>query len=462
MTPGGIDTDRLHRDDRPFRGSRLFAVLASVAALLVVLALGEMTSRVLSMEQESEQRMATVARAALLRAKVERELNSLLYLSSGLGSYLMVRNDSIQDKEINNILAMLHRSSRHVRNFGVAIGYRLTYVYPLKGNERAIGLNYPDQQAQWPVISRIIGSGKAALAGPVDLVQGGHGIIYRVPLFIENKYWGLLSTVIDADTFFQAIAEDLQDNRYQFALRGKDGHGLRGEGIWGDLARFDDVDAVIQEIEVPGGRWAIAVTHRPDDHPQNTHFIVRLLSGTLGGLMAWMLYALIRNRSELARRALYDDLTGLPNRILLEDRAEMAFARQHRTPDQLCALLFIDLDGFKDINDDYGHKAGDAVLRTTAERAKAAVRINDTVARWGGDEFIVLLENVSQEMLESLMARLRTSIEAPVGFEGRSLRIGISMGMAIHPDTGGNLDETLRIADQRMYEDKLSRRRSVA
>jgi diguanylate cyclase (GGDEF)-like protein len=462
MTSRGTEPDRLHRDDRPFRGSRLYALLAAASALLVVLVLGEMTLRIQSMDREGERRMAAVSHTAVLRAKVERELNSLLYLSSGLGSYLMVRSDSIQAKEINDILAMLHRSSRHVRNFGVAIGYRLTYVYPLKGNERAIGLHYPDQPAQWPIIRSIIASGKAALAGPVDLVQGGHGIVYRVPLFIDGEYWGLLSTVIDADTFFQAIADETPDNRYQFALRGRDGHGLRGERIWGDIALFDQGDAVVQEIDIPGGRWAIAVTPRPDERPQDSDFIVRLMSAMFGGLIAWMLYALIRSRTELERRAMYDGLTGLPNRILLEDRAEMAFARQHRTPEQLCALLFIDLDGFKDINDDYGHKAGDALLVATAERAKAAVRVNDTIARWGGDEFIVLLENVTQEMLEALMTRLRTSLETPIEFEGRRLKVGVSMGMAVHPETGGDLDETLRIADQRMYEDKLARRPGAA
>jgi diguanylate cyclase (GGDEF)-like protein len=125
-------------------------------------------------------------------------------------------------------------------------------------------------------------------------------------------------------------------------------------------------------------------------------------------------------------------------------------------------LLFIDLDGFKNINDQFGHKAGDAVLRAVAVRAKAAVRMNDTIARWGGDEFIVLLENVTQEMLDALMARLRANLEAPIDFEGRSLVVGISMGMAIHPETGGNLDGTLRVADQRMYEDKLARRQAAA
>jgi diguanylate cyclase (GGDEF)-like protein len=123
--------------------------------------------------------------------------------------------------------------------------------------------------------------------------------------------------------------------------------------------------------------------------------------------------------------------------------------------------LFLDLDGFKNINDAYGHKAGDAVLRATAERAKATVRMNDTVARWGGDEFIILLENVTQEMLEVLMVRLRTNLETPIELDGCAVSVGVSMGMAIHPDAGGDLDETLRVADQRMYEDKLARRKST-
>jgi len=416
----GSNRNRPHRDDRPFRSSRLYAFLAAATALVVIVALGEMTLRAYSADRDSERRLDAVSRAALLRAKVESELNSLLYLSSGLGSYLMVRRDTLRSNEVTDILAVLHRSSRHVRNFGIAIGYRLTYVYPLKGNEQAVGLYYPDQPAQWPLISRIIVSGRAALAGPIDLVQGGHGIVYRAPLFVDGKYWGLLSTVIDADSFFEAIADELPDGRYRFALRGKDGGGMRGEGVWGDVALFDRPDAVVQEIDVPGGRWAIAVTAYPDEYPRDTDYFIRLLSGILGGLIAWMLYALIRSRSELARRAMYDDLTGLPNRILFEDRAEMAFARQHR--------------------------------------AKAAVRSNDTVARWGGDEFIVLLENVTPDMIAALMARLRNGLQAPIEFEGRRLAVGISMGMAIHPETGGDLDETLRAADQRMYEDKLSRR----
>jgi diguanylate cyclase (GGDEF)-like protein len=449
----------VHRDDQPFHGNLLFAVIASALSFLLIVTMGELLLGSYLYDRENKLHLDTVARASLLRAKVETELNSVLYLSSGLGSYLLVRNDTIDRREINDMLAVLHRSSRHVRNFGIAVGYRLTYVYPLCGNEQAIGLYFPDQADQWPIISKVIEDGKPSLSGPLTLVQGGRGIIFRVPLLLDGQYWGLLSTVIDADEFFSSINQEADESRYRFALRGKDGTGRSGDPIWGDPSLFDEPSTVVQEIDVPGGSWAIAVKASPATSPQFIQALVRFISIAIGSLIAWLLHALIRNRSELARHALYDNLTGLPNRILLEDRAEMAFARQNRAPDQLCALLFIDLDGFKSINDHLGHKAGDAVLKATASRAKAVVRSNDTVARWGGDEFIVLLENITPAMIETLIERLRSSLQAPIEFEGQSLTIGASIGMATHPEAGDNLDDILRVADRRMYEEKLAKRK---
>jgi diguanylate cyclase (GGDEF)-like protein len=268
----------------------------------------------------------------------------------------------------------------------------------------------------------------------------------------------LLSTVIDADSFFKAIFAESAESPREFAIRGKDGLGMKGDGVWGDMTLFDRPDTIIQEIDIPGGRWVIAVSPKTSDYQRNLSLVVRLISIVLGGLIAWMMHMLMRNRSELADLAMYDALTGLPNRLLMEDRTLMALARQRRHPEQLCAMLFFDLDGFKDINDRHGHKAGDAVLRATAERARATVRRNDTVARWGGDEFIVLLEDVSQGTLDALQQRLRDEIEAPIGFEGLTLRVGVSIGVAIYPDNGANLDDMVKMADRGMYLDKTRRK----
>lgn len=437
---------------------RPYALTASLLVFLLFIAFGELFLRNQDNELRSSLHMQTIDDASQVRARVERELNSLLYLNSGLGSYLVVRNDRIQSKEVNDILAVLHRSAQHVRNFGIAIGYRLSYVYPLKGNEKAIGLDYRKQTAQWPVIEQIIQSGKPALAGPVHLVQGGSGLIYRVPLFIRGKYWGLLSTVIDIDSFFRPIAEGVMAHGAEFAVRGRDGGGISGEMVWGDKALFADRAAVVQEIDIPGGSWAIAV--RPTSSAAHNRYApaIRLFSFLLGAVISWMLYQLMRNRADLAHLAMYDRLTGLPNRHLFEDRVRMALARQRRMPERRCALLFLDLDGFKEINDNFGHKAGDVVLRETAERARSIVRENDTVARWGGDEFIVLVEDATPAMLEQYMQRMREKIGQAIECEGVTLTVGVSIGHVMFSEAGDDLDEMLKMADHRMYADKSQRK----
>jgi len=438
--------------------AKWFAAASAILIFLVVGSLGEAYLHAQRREAEDLRKVEMAAYAATLRARVERELNSLLYLSSGLGSYLLVRNDRIQAKEIGDILAVLHRDSRHVRNFGIAIGYRLSYVYPVAGNEKAIGLDYREQPAQWPLIRRIIESGKPALAGPIDLVQGGSGLVYRVPLYRDGRYWGLLSTVVDSDALFASVFDKPEDSRFEYALRGRDGLGRQGAAILGDAGLFAQPDTVVQDIDIPGGQWAIAVKARTDRAATKRPAAARAVVLLASALFAWLLYALIRSRAELAHQVMVDSLTGLPNRRLLSDRARMAFMRHSRHPETACALLFLDMDDFKDINDRYGHKAGDAVLKATAERCRQVVRAEDTVARWGGDEFVVLLEEVSEAAVETLVGRLREALNAPIDFDGQSIRVGVSIGVAAGCTTGASLDELLKLADHRMYIDKSQRK----
>ncbi|MBA3022493.1 MAG: sensor domain-containing diguanylate cyclase [Sideroxydans sp.] len=441
-----------------FIRSHRIALVGAAGVFILVAAMGELILHNRAEDRKEEFFRDSVAFNAKLRAQTESELNSLLYLSSGLGSYLVVRNNDLQSKEVTGILAVLHKSSGHIRNFGVAIGYTMRYVYPYAGNEGAIGLHYPDHPEQWPMVKKITESGVPALAGPVNLVQGGRGLIYRVPLYIDNKYWGLLSTVIDLDSFTEVIASGVDQKQFEFAIRGRDGAGADGDMVLGDASLFDRAEAFTQEIDIPGGKWLIAVRSLRDTGFNQTDLLIRLLSIALASIAGWMMYMLIRSRSDLAALAMYDQLTGLPNRHLLEDRADMVFARHKRKPGQTCAILFLDLDGFKSINDRYGHKAGDAVLLAVAQRAKDVVRANDTIARWGGDEFIVLMDEVEPETLQPLVDRLRSEIESPIMFEDQSLSVGVSVGVAMCPAVGGTLDEVLKMADRQMYEEKVKRK----
>jgi len=161
-----------------------------------------------------------------------------------------------------------------------------------------------------------------------------------------------------------------------------------------------------------------------------------------------------RNEAQLRRMALYDPLTELPNRGLFRDRLDTALKRAHRDAEQL-ALLYIDLNGFKEINDTLGHDAGDRLLRGLAERLIGRVRESDTVARIGGDEFIVLLTNIgAPARLDRIIDDIRQAIAAPLAVDGRSIAVTASIGIAVYPHDGTEPETLLRHADAGMYVEK--------
>ena len=160
-------------------------------------------------------------------------------------------------------------------------------------------------------------------------------------------------------------------------------------------------------------------------------------------------------RRVLAHQALHDPLTGLPNRLLLEDRLEQAVLGATRS--KTCfALLSIDLDRFKAVNDAHGHRCGDGVLCSVARRLLDAARTSDTVARVGGDEFLALLPGAGEQAARAIAARMVAGLQKPVRVGDLSFTVGASIGMAVFPDDGGDSSTLLSLADARMYRAKLA------
>jgi diguanylate cyclase len=150
---------------------------------------------------------------------------------------------------------------------------------------------------------------------------------------------------------------------------------------------------------------------------------------------------------------LYDQLTGALNRD--------AFTRQFAAtvsqlpPHETVALIFIDLDRFKRVNDRFGHAVGDSVLAKSAERIRRRLRDNDLIARFGGDEFVVMIHgNHAVQSIDALVDRLRERLRSGMTIEGNSVAVGASIGIAVYPDDGETLDELMRVADERMYGEK--------
>jgi diguanylate cyclase (GGDEF)-like protein len=167
------------------------------------------------------------------------------------------------------------------------------------------------------------------------------------------------------------------------------------------------------------------------------------------------------SETHIRQLALYDGLTGLPNRVLLDDLLNQALARAKRYGGRV-ALGFIDLDHFKQINDAFGHQAGDQVLSTLARQIRSVLREEDVLARWGGDEFIVMLPDLPDlGTLAQVAERLREIARQGVMLEGIETRPTISIGMAVYPDNAEDAESLMRAADSTMYHAKSMGRNNV-
>jgi len=162
---------------------------------------------------------------------------------------------------------------------------------------------------------------------------------------------------------------------------------------------------------------------------------------------------LMARTDTLAERAVRDPLTGLANRTLLEERLRASLSRDARSGGST-GVLFLDLDGFKEINDQFGHRVGDEVLKEVAERLRAVVRPSDTVARFGGDEFVVLVEQATPDALDALRPRVRNVVGQPLTVSGEAFEVGVSVGSALSVAGHADPHSLLAEADERMYAQK--------
>jgi diguanylate cyclase (GGDEF)-like protein/PAS domain S-box-containing protein len=156
----------------------------------------------------------------------------------------------------------------------------------------------------------------------------------------------------------------------------------------------------------------------------------------------------------LADMATHDFLTGLPNRLLLNDRLYVALAQAHRNKNKL-AILTLDLDRFKTVNDSHGHHVGDELLKAVGQRLTGIIRSGDTIARMGGDEFLLVMSELHQsDSVSSIISKIVEAFKVPFIIEGHRLNISASIGIAIYPDDGLDMEALMRKSDSAMYDIK--------
>lgn len=238
--------------------------------------------------------------ALAIAARLESELNANLFLANGMVAFVTAIKTPTK-AEFADALRALYQYGRHVRNVGAAPGNRISHVYPLKGNEAAIGLYYPDVSSQWPAIQQTIRTRTTRLAGPVQLKQGGTGLICRTPVFFEDgNYWGMLSLVLDTQSLFNTVGLRSQANGTRYAIRGKDAAGSRGAVFFGNAELFDS-PSIQTRVNVPGGEWIIAARPTEGWSAGQDHLLpLEIMALLFAFVPAVMVYRYQANRSRVA------------------------------------------------------------------------------------------------------------------------------------------------------------------
>ncbi len=220
--------------------------------------------------------------------------------------------------------------------------------------------------------------------------------------------------------------------------------------------------ALAGALAVSGLHWLDYPLLRPVESFAPIGFsLCAIVSVVINGLLAGLVIRQFRRRmlkseQEAIEIASHDPLTGLNNRMSLESKFEQVLAMAHRNNTRL-ALLYMDLDGFKPVNDRQGHKAGDEVLTVVARRIESVARHSDIVARIGGDEFVLVLTDLGEghdEVIEQIAAKVVEAIRQPMVIDGVKVAISGSVGVAMAPTQADDLSQLLNLADKAMYETK--------
>lgn len=442
-----------------------FALIFIASALLFAVYLIVATER--AQEREAEKRRA-LEHMSSMRASIEQRIQANVLVLRALKPEILWQ-DTPDRMRLQKIIDEFLDTDLDISHLALAPDLRISFIYPLAGNEKLLGVDYRAVKAQYHEILQAIGSRDIILSSPVDLLQGGTAFIARLPIFqADGSFWGIASLVINHEHLFNEIA--FYDHpEYHFVIHRKSLSG-RGTLIAGD-AEVLEHDPIINHVQVPGDRWELAIAPRSGNwiDEQNDFLLHWLVGLSLTGLIVAAFAVLILTQRRLRKalhtisyQARFDPLTDLANRNYFQQQLEqrIRYCDQHQ---RRFALVMLDLDHLRDINDALGQDVGDALLKHVAKQIRQSLRERDLLARVGGDEFTVVLADVqTPAQAEQRAKAIVSDLLNTADIEQNHINVTASVGIAMYPEDASEPQQLLKCSELAMYAAKSTGSLSVA
>lgn len=316
------------RRSPPLRFGQAQSIGAAAAAALIVFVATSVLVGSENRQFRSQERATVLSKLSTVRAKLEGYINSQLLLAESLAAYVAA-NPQVTQAEFARMGTVLLEKNNGIRSVNLAKNSVISHIYPLQGNELALGLNLVAKPEQRAAVERAIQQKRSTIAGPVKLVQGGVAFINRTPAFVVDQpglnasptYWGLASVVVDEMAIYEAADLPKVSQQLALTIRGKDGLGERGDVFWGQAQVFQQ-DPVLVGVAIPNGTWQLAAIPRSGWRDRSPIAgVIWLLGGALSIGVGAVVWKLMGEPTRLQRAV--DQATAELQTVLQDLRQEM-------------------------------------------------------------------------------------------------------------------------------------------